>query len=87
MKVFLISSFRRVLYVVCFLLGNSPEESIQQKMKVYLTSFSHVLILSFKTHRFRIVKFQKFGITICKTFHRDDCTLVNMQLYITRQTM
>jgi hypothetical protein len=33
---FLISNFRRVLYVVCFLLGNSPrnypEENIQQRV-------------------------------------------------------
>ena len=51
------------------------------ELKVDLTSFSHVLILSFKTHRFRIVKFQKVGITIRKTFHSDDFALVNMQPY------
>ena len=29
-KSYLISSFHRVLYVVCFLLGNYPKESIQK---------------------------------------------------------
>jgi len=35
-KVFLVSNFRRVLYVVCFLLGNSPasEEKGNFEVKV-----------------------------------------------------
>jgi hypothetical protein len=39
-SVFLISSFRRVLYVVCFLLlqtpANYPKESIQQSISVII---------------------------------------------------
>jgi len=35
---FLISSFRRVLYVVCFLLGNYQKESIQI-YKVFVVCF------------------------------------------------
>jgi len=37
MRTFLISSFRRVLYVVCFLLGNSPASG------VYMPTFRNTL--------------------------------------------
>ena len=36
-KIFLISSFRRVLYVVCFLLGNTPAA------EVYMPTFRNTL--------------------------------------------
>ena len=38
LDVFLISSFRCVLYVVCFLLDNYPKESIQQQFRCTLPS-------------------------------------------------
>ena len=38
----LISSFRRVLYVVCFLLGNYPKESIQlYKLYIFVAPESY----------------------------------------------
>jgi len=37
-KIFLISNFRRVLYVVCFLLGNSPAS------ECYMPTFRNTLL-------------------------------------------
>jgi len=44
-KIFLISNFRRVLYVVCFLLGNSPASEF------YMPTFRNTLF-----HLFRLVR-------------------------------
>ena len=44
-KIFLISNFRRFLYVVCFLLGNSPASEF------YMPTFRNTLF-----HLFRLVR-------------------------------
>ena len=41
---FLISNFRRVLYVVCFLLGNSPESEFSNRLRLFPSQLSPVWI-------------------------------------------
>ena len=59
---FLISSFRRVLYVVCFLLGNSPAS------EVYMPTFRNTLFhlhFSFLVHSTHIYLPMKIEQTEC----------------------
>jgi gamma-glutamylcysteine synthetase len=66
---FLISNFRRVQYVVCFLLGNSPASEF------YMPTFRHTLSVHLprkmeqSVPKRRHIKFRRRGITQKKTYN------------------
>ena len=67
---FLISNFRRVLYVVCFLLGNSPAYEFFYAVSEHCSIF---ICLSMKMEQSvpkrRHIKFRRRGITQKKTYN------------------
>jgi len=45
MQMFLISNFRRVLYVVCFLLGNSPTSEFRRRGITHKKTYNIQMLL------------------------------------------
>ena len=61
---FLISSFRHVLYVVCFLLSNYPKESIQQSNVLSWNNFKILAFCKVKLKLFTKWKEVQFGSSL-----------------------
>jgi len=56
--IFLISNFRRVLYVVCFILGNSPASEFY--MPTFRNTVCSIFVLAYEDGRYRV--FRNVGI-------------------------